>query len=485
MTAVAETVSQNVVKQGRPPAMPTLSLDPFYLIVDRSDWLKRLLPLGVKLVQLRVKDRPESELREEIACARDLCRGAGAQLIVNDYWKLAIDAGCDFVHLGQDDLNEADIPALRRHGVRLGISTHDDAELERALAFSPDYVALGPVWPTLLKEMKFAPQGLEKVSRWKKRVGDIPLVAIGGLTPARACLALAAGADSACVVTDILRAQDPESRTVEWVTATAPWRESPELTRGFAPDHAGAQVFPSPNHGARGKPVSALILHYTGMPTAESALELLCSPIREVSAHYFVEEDGRVLQLVPEERRAWHAGVSWWAGEADMNSASIGIEIVHPGHIEPRPFTDAQIEAVTVLSRDICERRRIAPERVLAHSDIAPRRKIDPGEFFPWEKLAAAGVGRCVPACAPEDGAALERGLPDDRAALERGMAGDAVSRLQGQLASFGYKIAETGIYDEDTVAVVAAFQRHFRRARVDGRADASTIAVLNRLLSN
>lgn len=454
--------------------MPTPSLDPFYLIADRADWLTRLLPLGVKLVQLRVKDRPQSELRQEIARARDLCRAAGAQLIVNDYWDLAIDAGCDFVHLGQDDLSGADIPALRRKGVRLGISTHDDAELDRALSYAPDYVALGPVWPTLLKEMKFGPQGLEKLGRWKERLGDIPLVAIGGLTPARACLALAAGADSACVVTDILRASDPETRTVEWVATTAPWRDAGELTRGFAPDHPGARVFPSPNHGPRAKPVSALILHYTGMPTAEGALELLCSPIREVSAHYFVEEDGRILQLVPEERRAWHAGVSYWAGEADMNSASIGIEIVHPGHIDPHPFPTAQIEAVTALCLDICARHKISPQRVLAHSDIAPRRKIDPGEFFPWETLAVAGVGRC-PAVAPAM----------DAPALERGMAGAAVSHLQSQLANFGYKLAETGIYDEDTEVTVAAFQRHFRRAWVDGRADASTIDILTRLLAD
>lgn len=455
------------------PPLTVCSLDPFYLIVDRADWLTRLLPLGVTLVQLRVKDRPEFELREEIGRARDLCRAAGAQLIVNDYWNLAIDAGCDFVHLGQDDLDGADIPALRRHGVRVGVSTHDEAELDRALSLSPDYVALGPVWPTLLKEMKFAPQGLDKLGRWKKRLGDVPLVAIGGLTPARACLALAAGADSACVVTDILRAADPEARVVEWATTTAPWREAPELIRSFAPDYAKAKVFPSPNHGPRAKPVSALVLHYTGMPTAEGALELLCSPVREVSAHYFVEESGRVLQLVPEERRAWHAGVSYWAGETDMNSASIGIEIAHPGHIDPHPYPAPQIEATIALARDICERRNIAPARVLAHSDIAPRRKIDPGEFFPWEKLAAAGVGRHVASPPPDDGPALE---------LD--MAGEAVSRLQSQLASFGYKIAETGIYDDDTASAVAAFQRHFRRARVDGRADACTIEVLARLLA-
>ncbi|PPD43948.1 MAG: thiamine phosphate synthase [Methylocystis sp.] len=450
-----------------------MRLDPFYLIVDNADWLARLLPLGVKLVQLRVKDRPESQVRDEIIRARDLCRAAGAQLVVNDYWKLAIDEGCDFVHLGQEDLDRADIAALRRHGVQLGVSTHNDAELERALSLSPDYVALGPVWPTLLKQMKFAPQGLEKLAIWKKRIGGLPLVAIGGLTPNRACLALAAGADSACVVTDILRAADPEARSVEWIAATTPWRNAPELTRSFAPDHAGAKVFPSPNHGPRAKPISALVLHYTGMPTAESALELLCSPIAEVSAHYVVEEDGRVLQLVPEERRAWHAGASYWAGETDMNSASIGIEIVHPGHIDPRPYPPAQIASVIALSKDICARRDIAPERVLAHSDIAPRRKIDPGEFFPWDALAASGVGRDL----------MMLPMREERP-LEPDCAGEDVSRLQGQLASFGYKIAQSGVYDEDTVAVVAAFQRHYRRSRVDGRADASTLDVLARLLA-
>ncbi len=450
-----------------------MNLDPFYLIVDRSDWLARLLPLGVKLVQLRVKDRPEAELRQEIIRARDLCRAAGAQLIVNDYWRLAIEEGCDFVHLGQEDLDGADVATLRRRGIRIGVSTHDDAELERALAIEPAYVALGPVWPTLLKEMKFAPQGLARIASWKRRAGKVPLVAIGGLTPARACLALAAGADSACVVTDILRAADPEARTVQWLTATAPWRETPDLVAGFAPDYAGASVFPSPNHGVRARPISALVLHYTGMPTAESALELLCSPIAEVSAHYFVDEDGAVLQLVPEERRAWHAGASFWAGETDMNSASVGVEIVHPGHIDPRPFPDAQIEAVIALCRDICERRRIAADRVLAHSDIAPRRKIDPGEFFPWDRLARAGVGRCVQPFPPhETGLALDAVGPE-------------VSLLQRKLAAFGYKVIETGVFDEDTASAVSAFQRHYRPSQVDGRADNSTIDALSRLLES
>lgn len=446
--------------------------DPFYLIVDAADWLARLLPLGVRLIQLRVKDRPEDAVRGEIRRARDLCRAAGAQLVVNDFWKMAIEEKCNFVHLGQEDLDGADIAALRRHGVRLGVSTHDDAELDRALALDPDYVALGPVWPTLLKEMKFAPQGLDRLSRWKQRIGDTPLVAIGGLTPARACLALAAGADSACVVTDILRASDPETRTVEWLTATAPWRETPELTRAFAPDYAPAQVLPSPNHGPRAKEPSTLILHYTGMPTAESALELLCSPIAEVSSHYVVEESGRILQLVPESRRAWHAGQSAWAGETDLNSASIGIEIVHPGHIDPRPYPPAQIAAVIALSKDICARHAIAPENVLAHSDIAPRRKIDPGEFFPWPELAGAGVGRVVTPLPPEDDA------------LVLDSAGPAVAQVQRDLAAFGFRLTETGVYDEDTACAVSAFQRHHRPARVDGRADRSTRDALARLLA-
>jgi thiamine-phosphate pyrophosphorylase len=199
-----------------------IALDRFYLIVDDADWLERLLPQGARLVQLRVKDRDEPELRTQIARARDLCAAHGAQLVVNDYWRLAIDLACDFVHLGQSDLDTADVGALRAHGVRIGVSTHDEAELERALALAPDYVALGPIYPTLLKQMAFAPQGLERIGEWKRRIGAIPLVAIGGLTPERARAVLAAGADSACVVTDILRNPDPEARAREWVAATKP-----------------------------------------------------------------------------------------------------------------------------------------------------------------------------------------------------------------------------------------------------------------------
>ena len=196
-----------------------MALDRFYLIVDDAAWLERLLPHGVRLAQLRVKDLPEPELRAQIRHARDLCAAAGAQLIVNDFWRLALEEGCDYVHLGQGDLDDADLPAIRRGGLRLGISTHDPAELDRALAAGPDYVALGPIWPTLLKEMPWAPQGLERIAEWKRRIGAVPLVAIGGLTPERAALALGAGADSAAVVSDVLRHPDPEGRARVWRAA--------------------------------------------------------------------------------------------------------------------------------------------------------------------------------------------------------------------------------------------------------------------------
>ena len=197
-----------------------MKLDPFYLIVDRASWLPRLLPQGVKLVQLRAKDLDEAELRREIATAREVCARYGAQLIVNDYWKLAIDLGCDFVHLGQEDLAEADVPAMRRAGLKLGISTHDEAELEAALLAGPDYIALGPVYPTILKKMRWAPQGLERITQWKKRIGSLPLVAIGGLTVERAPGVRRAGADSLAVVTDILLNDNPEARALQWVQAT-------------------------------------------------------------------------------------------------------------------------------------------------------------------------------------------------------------------------------------------------------------------------
>lgn len=199
-------------------------LDPFYLIIDDVKWLPRFLPLGLKLVQLRIKDQPDAELRNQIAEAKNLCAEAGCQLIVNDYWQIALDLGCDYVHLGQEDLDEADLDAIRAGGIRLGVSTHDDAELERALALKPDYVALGPVYHTILKAMKWAPQGVEKVTGWKQRVGDVPLIAIGGLTVERAPAVFEAGADVISVVTDVLLADSPESRLTEWLKLTAPRR---------------------------------------------------------------------------------------------------------------------------------------------------------------------------------------------------------------------------------------------------------------------
>lgn len=197
-----------------------MTLDRFYPVFDSADWLARSLPLGVKLVQLRVKDRPQPALRDEIRRARDLCAEAGAQLVVNDYWQLAIEEGCDFIHLGQEDLDAADLPAIRRAGLKLGISTHDDAELDRALAARPDYIALGPVYPTILKEMRWREQGLERLTDWKRRMGPLPLVAIGGLTVARACGALEAGADMVAVVTDITLSADPEARIHDWIEVT-------------------------------------------------------------------------------------------------------------------------------------------------------------------------------------------------------------------------------------------------------------------------
>lgn len=201
-----------------------MRFDPFYLIVDSADWIERLLPMGVRLVQLRIKDRPESELRAEIRRAKSTCAAHGCQLIVNDYWRLAIEEGCDFIHLGQEDLAEADLAAIRGAGLKFGVSTHDHAELEIALAARPDYVALGPVYPTILKQMKWAPQGLQRIAEWKTRIAPIPLVAIGGLNVERLKGVFDAGADSAAVVTDITRNADPEARTHEWIARTAEWR---------------------------------------------------------------------------------------------------------------------------------------------------------------------------------------------------------------------------------------------------------------------
>ena len=198
-----------------------MALPRVYPVVDSSQWVRRLLPAGVGMLQLRIKDRPERELRAEIRAAQALCLRAGAQLIVNDYWRIALEEGCDYVHLGQGDLDTADVTALREARVRIGVSTHDHAELERALAIAPDYVALGPIYPTLLKVMPWAPQGLQRIGEWKRRIGEIPLVAIGGLTVERLQGVFEAGADVAAVVTDIVRDPDPETRTRGWLEAAA------------------------------------------------------------------------------------------------------------------------------------------------------------------------------------------------------------------------------------------------------------------------
>lgn len=201
-----------------------MKLDPFYLIVDSARWIERLVPLGVRLVQLRMKNADPMYCRNEIRRARRMCMENDCQLIINDFWQLAIEESCDFIHLGQEDMANADLPAIRAAGIRIGLSTHDDRELDAALAAKPDYIALGPVWPTALKVMPWAPQTPDRLPVWKARIGALPLVAIGGLTPDRARIVLEHGADSAAVVTDIARHENPEARTRAWLEATALWR---------------------------------------------------------------------------------------------------------------------------------------------------------------------------------------------------------------------------------------------------------------------
>ncbi len=218
-----------------------------------------------------------------------------------------------------------------------------------------------------------------------------------------------------------------------------------------------------------------LLLHYTGVPTAEIAIELLTSGEREVSCHYLVHQDGGIVHMVDEDKRAWHAGKSSWEGSGDVNSRSIGIEICNPGHGDDyHDFPDPQIEAVIALSKDIVERHAIQTRHVLAHSDVAPGRKIDPGEKFPWARLAEAGVGLWVAPAAIADGPVLEEGA-----------CGAAVDSLQRNLAAFGYGVDVTGDYDIETTTVVRAFQLHFRPQLCDGRADVSTVATLNALLAH
>jgi thiamine-phosphate pyrophosphorylase len=194
-----------------------MKLDRFYPIFDNTVWLERLLPLGIKLVQLRIKDKSEAETRAEIIKGKQLCAQYGAQLIVNDFWQIAIEEQCDFIHLGQEDLGIADVKAIRTAGIKIGLSTHDNDELERALSYAPEYLALGPVYPTILKKMKWTEQGLDKVTEWKKRMGKTPLVAIGGMSVERAQGAFDAGADSVAAVTDITLNKDPEARIKQWI----------------------------------------------------------------------------------------------------------------------------------------------------------------------------------------------------------------------------------------------------------------------------
>lgn len=233
---------------------------------------------------------------------------------------------------------------------------------------------------------------------------------------------------------------------------------------------------PSPNFDARRGPPDLILLHYTGMQTAEAAVERLRDPEARVSAHYVVEEDGRILRLVDEARRAWHAGKSWWRGETDVNAVSIGVEIVNPGHeFGYRPFPQVQIDAVTALVADIRTRWSVPDARILGHSDVAPERKTDPGELFPWRALAEAGHGLWFEPAA-ERIAAL--GPP-----LAEGDAGLGVHVLQAGLHRLGYRPQPSGVYDAETRTVVEAFQRHWRPERVDGIADGETRARLVGLL--
>ncbi|KDA04003.1 N-acetylmuramoyl-L-alanine amidase [Hyphomonas oceanitis] len=229
---------------------------------------------------------------------------------------------------------------------------------------------------------------------------------------------------------------------------------------------------PSPNFNDRKHAVDMLVLHYTGMESGEAALARMCDPAAEVSAHYMVWEEGRITQLVAEDRRAWHAGVSVWQGDTDLNSRSIGIEIVNGGHDVPLsdgtlpPYPDAQIAAVIALCKGILSRHDIPASRVVAHSDIAPARKTDPGEHFPWAQLAAEGIG-LWPSSAP---------LSLDESSLMPGDSGPAVSDLQNMLCTIGYGLEATGTYDETTRLVISAFQRRYVPAQITGAADPETL---------
>lgn len=246
------------------------------------------------------------------------------------------------------------------------------------------------------------------------------------------------------------------------------------MKRSALPAALDIVAHPSPNHNERRAAIDILLLHYTGMTSCAAAIDRLCDPTSDVSCHYVVREDGTILRLVDEERRAWHAGHGNWQGRGDINSRSIGIEICNGGHeFGLPPYPRRQMAAVMALCCDILSRWLIPPRNVLAHSDTAPQRKIDPGERFSWARLAAAGIGHWVkPSRARAD------------MALRPGMGGEAVEALQNDLAAYGYGITVSGQYDEQTEIVVRAFQRHFRPSRCDGIADAATRSTLKHLLA-
>ena len=249
------------------------------------------------------------------------------------------------------------------------------------------------------------------------------------------------------------------------------------MTVQFQPDHLGAQVCPSPNFGARrdGTGIDMLLLHYTGMESGQAAQDWLCNEQSQVSCHYIVHEDGLIVQMVREADRAWHAGKSCWAGVNDINSHSVGIEIVNGGHDFGMPdFPPEQMASVVTLCQSIVARHSIAPHRVLAHSDVAPARKVDPGEKFNWQLLAQAGVGHWVES-SPISGGRY----------FCLGEAGQPIEALQAMLSLYGYEIKVSGHFDEATKGVVEAFQRHFRQTKIDGVADVSTIDTLHRLLKS
>ncbi|MEZ5816369.1 MAG: N-acetylmuramoyl-L-alanine amidase [Hyphomicrobiaceae bacterium] len=238
-----------------------------------------------------------------------------------------------------------------------------------------------------------------------------------------------------------------------------------------------ADLCPSPCfEPRRGSPrPDILLLHYTGMTSCERAIDWLSRPDSRLSCHYVIDLDGRITQMVAESERAWHAGVSQWAGETDINSRSVGFEIHNGGHDHGYPeFPEAQMAAVIALAADVVRRWSISPERVLGHADVAPARKSDPGEKFDWQRLAAAGVGLWVPPAPPDE---CEAGYGRDAA-------NDVIAHAQRLFARYGYGVELTGLLDKQTELVIIAFQRHFRPTRVDGRLDASTVATLERLVA-